>query len=93
MPIYANDFPLLQQEIRGKPLVYLDSGSGSQKPQVVVESIQKYYYRDHANVHRGAYTLSERATCAYETARKTVQHYIMPPMNEKLFLLGYHGIY
>lgn len=70
------DFPILQELIQGKPLVYLDSAGSAQKPQAVLTAIQNYYQHDHANVHRGVHTLSERATKAYETARKTVQNFI-----------------
>lgn len=71
-----SDFPILQQKIHGKPLIYLDSAASTQKPQIVIESIRNYYCRDHANVHRGVHTLSERATCAYENARESVQKFL-----------------
>jgi cysteine desulfurase/selenocysteine lyase len=70
------DFPLLQQTMRNKPLVYLDSSATTQKPTVVIEAIRNYYHYDNANVHRGVYQLSERATNAYESARQTVQQFI-----------------
>lgn len=71
-----SDFPIFQQKIRNKSLVYLDNAASTQKPQSVLNAIQNYYEKDHANVHRGVHTLSERATQAYETARQTVQHFI-----------------
>ncbi len=70
------DFPILQQKIHGKPLVFLDSAASSQKPQCVIDSLVHYYQYDHANIHRGVYELSERATKAYEQARANIQHFI-----------------
>lgn len=71
------DFPALQQTIhQDKPLVFLDSAASSQKPLAVIEAMQRYYQDDHANVHRGVHTLSERATAAYEGARDKVQTFI-----------------
>lgn len=69
-------FPSLQQEIYGKPLVYFDNGATSQKPQVVIDSIHSYYTSENANIHRGVHYLSQQATTAYEEARKTVQRFI-----------------
>ncbi len=76
MQIYKKDFPILKQAIHGKPLVYLDNSSTSQKPECVIEAISNYYRNDHANVHRGIYELSERATKLYEKTRKKVQWFI-----------------
>ncbi|MBS0352165.1 MAG: SufS family cysteine desulfurase [Proteobacteria bacterium] len=70
------DFPILKQTISGKPLIYLDTAATSQKPQMVLDALQKYYQHDHANVHRGVHTLSARATAAYEAARKKLQKFI-----------------
>ena len=70
------DFPILAQSIRGKPLVYLDNAATSQKPRSVIDAISRYYERDNANVHRGVHTLSERATRDYEGARDRIAHYI-----------------
>ncbi|CAN0313216.1 unnamed protein product, partial [Hapterophycus canaliculatus] len=64
---------LQQEAYDGKPLVYLDSAATSQKPQVVIDALQRYYERDNANVHRGAHLLSIRATEAYEAAREKVR--------------------
>ncbi len=69
-------FPILHQEVNGKPLVYLDNGASSQKPKRVIDAISHYYENDHANVHRGVHTLSQRATDAFEAVRKQVQHFI-----------------
>ena len=70
------DFPILHQEVNGHPLVYLDNGATSQKPQSVIDAVRHYYERDNANVHRGVHTLSERATVDYEGARDTAQRFI-----------------
>ena len=70
------DFPILRQQVRGKPLVYLDNAATSQKPQVVIDAIRHYYERDNANIHRGVHFLSERATEEYERARRTAQHFL-----------------
>ena len=63
------DFPILSQEVHGKPLVYLDNAATSQKPQAVIDAILRFYTVDCANIHRGVHELSERATMAYEEAR------------------------
>jgi cysteine desulfurase/selenocysteine lyase len=69
-------FPILQQEINGHPLVYLDSAATSQKPRAVIDALQHYYEWDNANVHRGVHTLGSRATDAYEGAREKVARFI-----------------
>ncbi|BFM39225.1 SufS family cysteine desulfurase [Synechocystis sp. LKSZ1] len=66
------DFPILQQEVNGHPLVYLDNAATSQKPLAVLEALRHYYEKDNANVHRGAHSLSVRATEAYEAVRDKV---------------------
>lgn len=70
------DFPILQQEVNGHPLAYLDSAASSQKPLPVIEAMNDYYRRYHANVHRGVYRLSELATEALEQARRRVARFI-----------------
>ncbi len=70
------DFPILHQEVHGRPLIYLDSAATSQKPQVVLDVVADYYARDNANVHRGVHLLSERATEAYEGARARIQRFL-----------------
>lgn len=70
------DFPLLKQTVNQKPLVYLDNGATTQKPSAVIDALRHYYTHDNANVHRGVYSLSERATTAFENARRTVQQFI-----------------
>jgi cysteine desulfurase/selenocysteine lyase len=70
------DFPILTQIVNGKPLIYFDNGATSQKPQVVIDAISKYYQEINANIHRGVHTLSQLATDAYEQSRITIQHHI-----------------
>jgi cysteine desulfurase/selenocysteine lyase len=70
------DFPILHQEIYGKPLVYLDSAATGQKPRSVIDAVARYYEQDNSNVHRGVHLLSERATAAYEAAREKVQRFV-----------------
>jgi len=70
------DFPVLHQQVNGKPLVYLDNGATSQKPRSVIDALVRYYERDNSNVHRGLHTLSMRATDAYEGARARLARFI-----------------
>ncbi len=70
------DFPILSQQINGKPLVYLDNGASSQKPSVVLDAMDRYYREMHSNVHRGAHTLGDRATTAFEGAREKVRAFL-----------------
>ena len=70
------DFPALHQQVNDRPLVYLDSGASSQKPEQVIEALNNYERHDHSNVHRGVHTLSQRATEAYEASRTKVQQFI-----------------
>ena len=70
------DFPLLQTMVRGKPLVYLDNAATSQKPRSVIARTEQYYATENANVHRGVYELSERATAAYEDAREKARGFL-----------------
>ena len=69
-------FPILQRKVNGKNLVYFDNGATAQKPQLVIDSITKYYSYENANIHRGVHLLSQEATNAYENARNTIQTYI-----------------
>ncbi len=78
------DFPILQQRMHGKPLVYLDSAATSQKPRVVLEDLTRYYEEYNANVHRGIYFLAEKATAAYEEARAKVARFINAPRPEEI---------
>ncbi|MFP4008183.1 MAG: aminotransferase class V-fold PLP-dependent enzyme, partial [Spirulinaceae cyanobacterium] len=70
------DFPILSQHVHEKPLIYFDSAATSQKPLAVLNTLQNYYQQDNANVHRGAHTLSVRATEAYEGARDKVAGFV-----------------
>ena len=70
------DFPILKQTVNGKPLVYLDNAATSQKPQVVIDALARYYSTENANVHRGVHTLSQLATDDYEAARSKVRRFI-----------------
>jgi cysteine desulfurase/selenocysteine lyase len=70
------DFPILNEKIRNKPLVYLDNAASCQKPQAVIDSMVKLYSHDYANVHRGVHTLSVRSTDLFEAAREKVQTFI-----------------
>jgi cysteine desulfurase/selenocysteine lyase len=70
------DFPALKQKVRGKPLVYLDNAATSQKPRIVLETIQRYYTLENSNVHRGVHFLSELATRRYEEARSKVRRFV-----------------
>ena len=70
------DFPILHQRVNGKPLVYLDNAASSQRPRAVIDAISSYYENDHANVHRGVHTLSQRATDAYEGSREVIRNFI-----------------
>jgi len=71
-----NDFPILNQTVNGKPLVYFDNAATSQKPQVVIDAISTYYNTINANIHRGVHTLSQLATDAYELSRQKIQQHI-----------------
>jgi len=83
------DFPALHQKVNGKPLVWLDSGATSQKPQAVIDAVSQFYENDNSNVHRGAHALAARATDAYEGAREKVQHFIGAQyLEEIIFVRG-----
>lgn len=78
------DFPALRQQVYGKNLIYFDNGATSQKPQLVLDAINKYYSKDNANIHRGVHHLSQKATNDYENARKTIATYINAAKNEEI---------
>ena len=83
------DFPVLGREVNGHPLVYLDSGASSQKPNQVIDRLNRYYRLEHANIHRGVHHLSQQATEAYEQARETVRSFINAKnRHEVLFTKG-----
>ena len=77
-------FPALHQDINGKPLVYLDNGATTQKPQCVIDALSRYYSENNSNVHRGAHTLSDRATQEFEDARRTVQTFLNAAKPEEI---------
>lgn len=70
------DFPILQQRVHGKPLVYLDNAATTQKPLAVIEALEHYYRTENSNIHRGVHALSERATADYEKARTAMQRFL-----------------
>src|SRR5690554_4110118 len=76
------DFPILQQRVHGQPLVYFDSAATTQKPQVVMDALDNYYLLDNSNVHRAAHALADRATAAFESARRQVSSFINSPKSE-----------
>jgi cysteine desulfurase/selenocysteine lyase len=82
------EFPALDQQVYGKPLVYLDSAATTQKPRAVIDAISRFYERDNANVHRGVHALSERATRAFEGARATVARFLGADPREVIFVRG-----
>ena len=88
------DFPILTQQVNGKPLVYFDNGATAQKPQVVLDAITKYYSEINANIHRGVHTLSQLATDAYEVSRGKIQRHLNAKhAHEIIFTSGAtHGI-
>ena len=78
------DFPVLDQQVHGKPLIYFDSAASSQKPRAVIDTLSHYYEHDHANVHRGLHELSSRATEAYENARVKVAQFLGASQTEEI---------
>jgi len=78
------DFPILHRSVHGKPLVYLDNGATSQKPQCVIDEEARYYAELNANIHRGVHALSQLATDAYEGARDTVRRFINAARREEI---------
>ena len=78
------DFPILHQQVNGKPLIYLDNGATTQKPQVVIDAIANYYRTTNSNVHRGAHTLSDQATQMFEDARITMQKFLNAEKSEEI---------
>jgi cysteine desulfurase/selenocysteine lyase len=78
------DFPILNQQVHGKPLIYFDNAATSQKPRAVIDALEHYYERDNANVHRGIHELSNRATTAYENARTRAAKFINAKSAEEI---------
>jgi cysteine desulfurase / selenocysteine lyase len=81
------DFPIFEQQIHGKPLAYLDSAVTSQKPRQMLAAMQEFYETSYTNVHRGVYTLSERATAAYEDAREKTARFVNAPSTREIVFL------
>ena len=83
------DFPLLARKVHGKPLVYFDNGATSQKPQAVVDALNRYYTEENSNIHRGVHYLSELATSLYEEARKKLRRFVNARrLEEIIFVRG-----
>jgi cysteine desulfurase/selenocysteine lyase len=82
--VIRRDFPILERRINGRPLVYLDSASSSQKPNVVIDAVDRYYREYNANVHRGIYSIGEESTAAYERARVQVGRFINAPDSHEI---------
>ena len=78
------DFPILRESVHGRPLVYLDNASTTQKPQVVIDRLVRFYREENANVHRGLHDLSERATASYEAAREALRGFINAPESREI---------
>jgi cysteine desulfurase / selenocysteine lyase len=81
------DFPILDQQINGWPLAYLDNAATAQKPNCVIEAMDHYYRHDNANIHRAVHALGERATAAYEAARRTMADFINAPSEKEIIFL------
>src|SRR6266852_3452316 len=73
---YREDFPILDQQVHGHPLIYFDNAATTQKPRAVLETLRRFYERDNANVHRGIHELSNRSTAAFEAARQRAARFI-----------------
>src|SRR5438874_12629279 len=83
------DFPVLKQNIHGKPLVYLDSAATAQKPFAVIDAIRRFHEVDCANIHRGVHELSQRSTAAYEETRSKARRFVNArSKNELIFVRG-----
>ncbi|MBV6642651.1 MAG: cysteine desulfurase [Cyclobacteriaceae bacterium] len=78
------EFPVLHQEVNGKPLIYFDNAATAQKPKAVLDALSHYYEYDNANIHRGIHTLAERATSAYEDTRKSVGKFVNANETEEI---------
>jgi len=86
------DFPILSREVHGRPLVYFDNGATTQKPRVVMETVQTYYSQQNSSVHRGVHFLSDQSTARYEQARETIREFInASSTNEIIFTSGATG--
>ncbi|HXV79608.1 MAG TPA: aminotransferase class V-fold PLP-dependent enzyme, partial [Candidatus Binatia bacterium] len=81
------DFPILKQKVHGKALVYFDNGATSQKPQVVLDTLNRYYSAENSNIHRGVHFLSERATATYEAARHKIKNFVNAPSDQEIIFV------
>jgi cysteine desulfurase/selenocysteine lyase len=81
------DFPILQERVHGRPLVYLDNAATSQKPLAVIRSLQNYYTKDNSNIHRGVHELSARATEAYERARTKARRFLNAEYDQEIIFV------
>ena len=89
VPAIREDFPILRQQVHGRPLAWFDNAATTQKPQSVIDAISRFYERDNSNIHRAAHTLAARATDAYEQARQKVQNFLgAGSINEIVFVRG-----
>ncbi len=89
VPAIRRDFPILHQQVHGRPLVWFDNAATTQKPQSVIDALSNFYAHDNSNIHRGAHTLAARATEAYEQARQKVQLFLgASSAREILFVRG-----
>jgi len=84
-----NDFPILQQKINGKPLVYFDNAATTQKPKVVLDALMDFYTTYNSNVHRGVHSMSNRATTQFESTRTAIQRFINAKHAEEIIFT--HG--
>jgi len=82
------NFPALDREVKGKPLVYFDNAATTQKPQVVIDALVNYYSNYNANIHRGIHTLAEEATAAFEATRDTAQKFLNAETREQIIFTG-----
>ena len=78
------DFPILAQKVYGNPLVYMDNGATTQKPQAVIDTLARMYAECNANIHRGVHYLSEHATEAYESARRTIRNFLNAELSQEI---------
>ena len=81
------DFPILREKVHGKPLAWFDNAATTQKPQVVIDALSRFYAHDNSNIHRGAHTLAARATDAYEAARQTVAEFLGAATAEEIIFV------
>ncbi|MBD0368320.1 MAG: aminotransferase class V-fold PLP-dependent enzyme, partial [Flavisolibacter sp.] len=88
--VYAirQQFPILNREVKGKPLVYFDNAATTQKPQAVIDALMEYYTRYNANIHRGIHSLAEEATAAFEATRDTAKEFINAATREQIIFTG-----